>query len=533
MAVRLGRVIPNPSNAVGSAVFTGIPRKLTPANTERPPRAAAVPTLPAKSDRSVAVVPLVNRGPPEDDTFAEGVREELVDELTEVHHLRVRPLGAARKVSDGKLDPRDIGLALGVDAIIEGSVRRQGTSLRLSLRVVGVADGFQLWAKRFELPVAEALSATAQVVHAVAEALSTRTDTPQPLASALTPVVTRYLQAKALIRRGYPPDVARAMQLLLEARAQAPSDPKVLTAIAACHLRRLGSGMGDAATDVPAAARAIADAQSLGHESAELWAAIGEMRWHCDDLPGAVRALGNAVRLAPGLASAQEKLAGIALEVDRKQEAASRFAAVLAIDPAAPLEARYGPMVARALLGDSAGAVAAISVNDPDAMTAMGVRFAMMRLQMWGLVPLDSPQPVVGIESMDPAFAALVKSFFDVMDRILGQRVLSAADRATLLSMGGGQQTQRMKAASSQFMTEALMFVSDPEGAFQSLELAVQDGLADLAWLMHCPLLAPLRSRPGWHALVEVLQARAAAASQALDANGALPEPRVASDAPP
>src|SRR5262249_15117883 len=120
-------------------------------------------------DRSVAVMPFRNLGPTEDAYFALGLTEDLVDALSTVRVLRVRGRGYA-DASDR--DVVETGLRLGVDVVVDGSIRRAGDLLRVSARLVGVADGFQIWSARFERPAAGAFVLNDEVAQAIANALS-------------------------------------------------------------------------------------------------------------------------------------------------------------------------------------------------------------------------------------------------------------------------------------------------------------------------------------------------------------------------
>ncbi|HSN24727.1 MAG TPA: serine/threonine-protein kinase, partial [Kofleriaceae bacterium] len=122
--------------------------------------ARALPhTTPAKQSRAVAILPLRASG--ELAEIAEGLSEEIVDALTMTRALRVRPLAsvraAAKEPSGGERgidrDSRELGEQLGVDVVVDGSIRKRGAQVRIAARAIGVADGFQLWASHFDCGV--------------------------------------------------------------------------------------------------------------------------------------------------------------------------------------------------------------------------------------------------------------------------------------------------------------------------------------------------------------------------------------------
>ena len=102
-----------------------------------------------RSFRSLAVLPFVNASPnPGDEYFGEGLAEELMDSLSLYDGLRVVSRTSAF-ASRGK-DAREIGRLLEADALVEGSVRRDGERLRISVRLVDSRDGYQLWTRTYD-----------------------------------------------------------------------------------------------------------------------------------------------------------------------------------------------------------------------------------------------------------------------------------------------------------------------------------------------------------------------------------------------
>ena len=113
--------------------------------------AAALVTAPPRAQRTiVAVLPLTNLAAEDDEYLAQSVTEDLVDLLSVLPELRVRPRGETARFSDRSRDVREAGRALGVDVVVDGSLRRVGALVRVSFRLVTVEDGFQLWARRFD-----------------------------------------------------------------------------------------------------------------------------------------------------------------------------------------------------------------------------------------------------------------------------------------------------------------------------------------------------------------------------------------------
>lgn len=100
--------------------------------------------------RSVAVLPFVNMGSPEDEPFSDGLAEELGNALGAIDGLRVAARTSAFTFKGRNVDARTIGQELNVGAIVEGSVRRSGGSVRISAQLSRTSDGFQVWSKSWQ-----------------------------------------------------------------------------------------------------------------------------------------------------------------------------------------------------------------------------------------------------------------------------------------------------------------------------------------------------------------------------------------------
>ena len=104
----------------------------------------------AEVRRSVVVLPFVNIGPSENERFSDGLTEELTHVLSRETGLRVMSRTSAFHFKGKTDDIRSIGERLGVDALVEGSVRSDGNRLRVSAGLIDVADGGLLWSEVYE-----------------------------------------------------------------------------------------------------------------------------------------------------------------------------------------------------------------------------------------------------------------------------------------------------------------------------------------------------------------------------------------------
>ena len=104
---------------------------------------------------SVVVLPFLNIGPHENESFSDGLTAELIHVLSRDAALRVVARTSAFHFKGKTDDIRSIGVRLGVDALVEGSVRSDGHRLRVSAGLIDVADGGVLWSEVYERPADE------------------------------------------------------------------------------------------------------------------------------------------------------------------------------------------------------------------------------------------------------------------------------------------------------------------------------------------------------------------------------------------
>ena len=103
--------------------------------------------IPSALIRSVAVMPLKNfSAEPENDYFSDGLTESIITSLSQIEGPKIASRNSAFVFKGKDLDPRELGKKLGVDAVLEGSVRQSGDNLRVEVRLVSTRDGQVLWA---------------------------------------------------------------------------------------------------------------------------------------------------------------------------------------------------------------------------------------------------------------------------------------------------------------------------------------------------------------------------------------------------
>ena len=114
------------------------------------PGSQAKATLKARHP-SIAVLPFVDMSPQKDqEYFCDGIAEELINALTHIRDLRVVARTSAFAFKGKNIDVREIGNTLSVDSVLEGSIRKAGTKLRVTAQLISIEDGYHLWSEKFD-----------------------------------------------------------------------------------------------------------------------------------------------------------------------------------------------------------------------------------------------------------------------------------------------------------------------------------------------------------------------------------------------
>jgi eukaryotic-like serine/threonine-protein kinase len=129
-------------------------------------------TAASAARNSIAVLPFTNMSRDEDNEyFCDGLAEELLNALSKIDHLKVAARTSAFSFRGRNASVSEIGEKLGVNTVFEGSVRKSGNRLRISVQLIDVATGFRLWSERYDRELADIFDVQDEIALAVVEAL--------------------------------------------------------------------------------------------------------------------------------------------------------------------------------------------------------------------------------------------------------------------------------------------------------------------------------------------------------------------------
>lgn len=283
---------------------------------------------------SVAVMPFVNVGAnPEDEILSEGLSDELRDQLGRVAGIRIAARSSSVAARDQQLDALAISNRLGVANLVEGSLRRQGNKLKISVQLIEGSSGLAFWSDSFERGPSELLSVQQEIAEKVvqlvlpdSEPVMAEPATRNATANELM-LLARHYEQQVYDRQEVDVDtLLQAVQLYREATEADPESALAQSRLASALLY-LG--------DLEAAEAPIFKALSLDPNLSEVQNTLGEYYW-ARGLPEAATAFERAAELNPNNADALTNYANMLIlsyEEGEIETVAGLYQRALELDP--------------------------------------------------------------------------------------------------------------------------------------------------------------------------------------------------------
>lgn len=300
--------------------------------------------------RSLAVLPLQNlSGDPAQQYLADGITEELIGRLSGIRDLRVISRTSVMRFKNTELSVPEIASVLGVDAVVEGSVMREGSRIRVHAQLIRAASDEHFWSESYDRELRDVLAMDADVAQAVANKVQvTMTGEEHQRLAALRPVspevYENYLKAKfALAKGNNKSNVEESIAHFNEAIRTDPTYAPSYLGLATAYLSLTTVFMGGVAEqERPRAELAARKALELDPESAEahvLMASIAEHQWRWPEAKSEYR---RALDVRPNDAGAYSGLAWWLECQGRNAEALTMRRRARELDPLAISGAELG-----------------------------------------------------------------------------------------------------------------------------------------------------------------------------------------------
>jgi serine/threonine-protein kinase len=451
---------------------------------------------------SIAVVPLRNLGDSSDAYFADGLTQELTNGLTRVVGLAPRPFATVAAEAAKGGEPVTLGRRLGVDYVLDGSMRRSGAHFRVTVELVRVADGVAAWAPQsYDGSGADVFatqdSITRQLVADLAGRLSSGGSVVAAGQGRRDPVAyDLYLQGRHFLSLVTLDGAQRALALFEQAIARDSSFAAAWVAMAGAY-ELLSQLSGRAPVELVGPRRQAVDrAILLDSLSGDAYAARALIRWPLDwDYDGADRDFRRAIALSPGSADEYLWYAQFLNMIGLNDSALVMMRRAIGLDPTNPsffganLAARLvrvgrleeaAAAAGRALALDSTQWVAHLimaGIRARQGDNAGAAREAELAHQGLGDVPF-----VLGPLAYYVARA--------------GRRAGAEESLAKLSQIGRREYVQGV------WFAHARVGLGDRQGALDALEASAGAHDSELAWLLGYGLFESLRGEPRYEALL-------------------------------
>lgn len=303
-----------------------------------------IPRLSKQSDKSIAVLPFTNlSNDPQQEYFVEGMHDEILDRLFKIGDLKVISRTSSMRYKDSDLSLKEIARELGVASILEGSVRKIGNNVRITVQLIDAKSDTHLWSQVFDKDISDIFSIQSEVAQSIARELKA-VITPQEKAriekshTASSEAYEAYLKGMYSWKKLSRADLDIAMQyfeLALEI------DPEF--ALAWAGVAHVWTGRRQIRITLPTEAttkgeEAILKALELDTANAEIYYVLAtHLVWGKYDWEGGEAAFRRALEINPRHAEALAYYSHLLNILGRTDEAMVQIEKALEVDPLSSL----------------------------------------------------------------------------------------------------------------------------------------------------------------------------------------------------
>ena len=306
----------------------------------QPVESLEIPAAKAQSkEKSIAVLPFVDMSPESDQGyFADGISEEILNVLVKTQKLKVTGRTSSFQFRDHNTDLQSIGEQLGVDHILEGSIRKANNRIRITAQLVTAKDGFHLWSETYDRELTDIFAIQDEIARAITDALAIEleiADRERSLVAVSTEnmeAYDRYLEAIGLIARRL--DFPRTIKLLNEATSLDPGFAAGWAANAQAHSLIIYYDQGQDRAESLKNAESMANrALTIDPGLSMAYSVLGDIHRDRYEWMKAKENYLHALALNPDLVEANEQFAQMLWRANYLEEALAYSAIAAELDP--------------------------------------------------------------------------------------------------------------------------------------------------------------------------------------------------------
>jgi TolB-like protein/Flp pilus assembly protein TadD len=345
----------------GDARFDKIVAGLGPIITPPAPEPAFAPL-----EKSIAVLPFLDLSPAKDQQyFCDGMSEQILDSLSKIEGLQVVARTSSFSIRDTNLDVKEIARKLGVGNLVEGSLRRDGNQIRVTVQLVKASDGFHLWSETYEREIQGVFAVQDEITQAITSALKLKLVGAMAAPTQNAEAYELYLQGLFFSNKSTEEGLRKSLEFFERSLEKDPDSARTYAGIA-----KVWNWLGDAYVKpldaFPKMKAAALKAVALDEKLAEghLW--LGNARRILDwDVAGCWKEIDRAVELDPNSAAARSIRTLGDLCVGDKKKALADIQASVRLDPLSPIVSNFA-------------AVAYLCAGEVDEAIAEGKRLMLL-----------------------------------------------------------------------------------------------------------------------------------------------------------
>jgi len=290
---------------------------------------------------SIAVLPFVNMsGEPDNEFFSDGMTEEILNALSKVDGLRVTSRTSSFAFKGKNFDIREIGRQLGVRNILEGSVRKVGSRVRVTAQLIDTLDGYHKWSDTYDRDIKDIFQVQDEIattiVNTLKKSLNISSLHERQLIKTPTTNFNAYqifLKANYFWNKWTSSDVKRALQLLKKAIQIDPNFAQAFSALSACYVYLGAIGQMKNSVAFAEAKKFAEQALSIDNQlpDAHLSLAMANLfDWRWDE---AYQSFQSALELNPNNADAHHYFAYYMMAINNTRKAVIETEKALELDP--------------------------------------------------------------------------------------------------------------------------------------------------------------------------------------------------------
>ncbi len=291
---------------IGAVVYIGLSRRTTPTDstTTSASSVAGTASSPATLEKSIAVLPFTDLSEKKDQQyFSDGLSEELIDLLAQIPELKVTARTSSFSFRDRPVTIAEIGRALSVANVLEGSVRKAGNTIRITAQLIRADNGFHLWSATYDRDLKDVFKVQDDIARVVVDKLKVTLAGGIPTTAARTENTEAHnllLQGNFALQSDTDAGTAEALKLFRRAIALNPGYAPAWNGVGYAEFRRGSNGYEPIEDAYRSAEQSVRRAIELDPALADAYSILGTLQMLRFDWKKSAETRARALQLDPG-----------------------------------------------------------------------------------------------------------------------------------------------------------------------------------------------------------------------------------------